>query len=464
MKRIKKLIIDYDFFKKNEDYVKTIFIEFLEIKNFFKDKKGNLREDLSLNNIEKFNNYIKNLHNIFPNVKNFEINKGFIVDVITDKLCDDFFETSSKINIEYFFPLETDNDGNIIKNSVTKIGDLLSTIASKNEKKDQDYKNKLHNYIKTKYRKQLFEPFLLNSNSYTFYYYVTFLNIIDDEIEKTLSESPNISNYYDYIIKIKNQRNKKLEKKFDDLNYFKKNIKYIIEYIIKFIPIPYDKFEKKLLNNLDVIVNDEDSSFLYYNYIIDYLAIRENWSELNFKLIDFIGKIKYDKNNLFKDVDYNIIRFFQGLRKSKKIDSTIISKLDEKIMKDSKRILIITQYIIDVRKKRWKEMENFLFDVKNYEVPYETYRLFDYIKKFKIKDRLPEEFMNKIKSDPRLSVEYAIAIKEAVPELEPTIARNQNDSYRYAVRVLKARFPLGEKRILKSRKRAKYIQKFNIEI
>lgn len=464
MKHVKRLNIDYDFFKKNEDYIKTIFIEFLEIKDFFKDKKGNLRKDLSLDNIEKFNNYIKNLHDIFPKIKNFEINKNFITDVIIDKLSHDFFETSSKINIEYFFPLETDNNGNIIKDSIVMISDLLGKVASTNQRKDKDYKNKLHNYIKTKYRKELFDPFLLLNRDDGIYYYVSCLGVIDDEIEKRLSESTNLSRYYDYIITIKEQRNKKLEKKFDDLDYLKKNIKYIIKYIIKFIPIPYDKFEKKLLNNLDVFINDEDSSLLYYNYIIDYLALRENWNELNFKLIDFIGKVKYDKDNLFKDIDYNIIRFFQGLKKIKKIDPIIISKLDEKIMKDSKRILIIVEYIINVRKIRWKEMENFLFDVKNYKILYETYKLFDYIKKFKIKDRLPEEFMNKIKSDPRLSVDYAIAIKEAVPELEPTIARNQNDSYRYAVRVLKARFPLGEKRILKGRKRAQYIQKFNIQI
>ena len=70
--------------------------------------------------------------------------------------------------------------------------------------------------------------------------------------------------------------------------------------------------------------------------------------------------------------------------------------------------------------------------------------------------------MDFLKTDYKLAYDYTYAIRKAVPELEPTIAKSFNSAFNYATKVLNARFLLGEKKILKSRKAEAYKNKFNL--
>ena len=80
------------------------------------------------------------------------------------------------------------------------------------------------------------------------------------------------------------------------------------------------------------------------------------------------------------------------------------------------------------------------------------------------KIRLPDDKLDEIRFDPKLSYLYALNfIKEPFPKGETAIARSAKYSFKYAINVLNDRFPEGERNIKGSNYEDSYKEYFKLK-
>jgi hypothetical protein len=475
MKYIENLITKYDLLKKNQLYLKrNVEINQLTVTDF------NDLDSNTINSIDEQKVFLKNIYEFikkfrddFPTVRfctNLSSSSSLYLK-ISKILSNNFYELENYDYIKEVYHVNSNNDK-------YKIKELLLLISVKNKDKSQKYKDDLFNYIKTKYREILFDNFL----SYEDYSvdshllkYVKDFNILDEDIENKLSQlnANHIKNYYNYYISLKKERNHKLEQDFlnFDLKDLKIALKDFVPYVIEVIKKPFEEFEKKILDNFDELTKD---SIFYYD-ILPYSKLKNGWKELEDKTIKNIKIDYYVPRHMYHAYNQPIIYYLVSLKQQNKkiFSSDFLKKIDDRFF-ECNNVVDVIKYAINFRKKRWIEKESFIFNINSYynynyqgEIIYDKKQfdqLFSYIKKFKIKTKLSNDFIDEFKKDPKIGYKYALAIKEPVPELEKSFAKRYGVAFRYARDVLKSRFPLAEKKILKSNKGNEYRKLFNLDV
>ena len=435
MKYIKKLDLNFDSFQSMQNELKKIEIDYISLSDVKFDKNKKPDEI-----IKEYNSYITELSNI----KNID-------DQLSSKLSYIFDDIIQKIinNLEEYSPQYIKNI--IIPESKYSTSFLIQ-LAKKH--KDESFEKRLEIHQKIKKDFQEYYEILFNKNNGYLFNYIHEIKIDDKGIEDFLIKENDLHGLVSYYVMFNKPRSNELEKKL--LNGLIQNNEIKINelelstlYCFNIIENYWPEFEKKLIDN-------NISNVFCLHLIGKYLVTYNRKIDI---LIEKILNIKYDQYD-----SWNKLAFFEDTRSL--MSQKLISQLEEFVLNQKQHFQsMFVRYSKYFLKKRWIEHEDKLFDYNNYDTSkvdhFQT--LIDYIKFFKITNiKLDQRFINFFKKSYKLAYNFCFAIKKAIPELEPTIAKSYSASFNYATKVLNARFPLGEKKILKSKKAQKYIQKFNI--
>jgi len=435
MKYIKKLHLNFNSFQSMQDELKKIEIDYISLSDvkFNKNKKP---DEI----IEEYNNYITEL----PNIKNIDDqlsrNLNYIFDDIIKRIIDNLEEYS----LQYIKKI-------IIPESKYSVSFLIQ-LAKKHKDESLEKRLEIHQKIKKDF-KEYYETLFDKNKSYLFDY-IHIIKIDDKEIEDFLIKKNDLHGLVSYYMMFNKPRSNELEKKL--LNGLVENNEIKIHelelctlYCFNTIKNYWSEFEKKLI---DTNISNVFCLHLIGKYLVTYNRKIDI-------LIEKILNIKYDQYDIWNKLD-----FFQTIRNL--MSQKLISQLEEFVLNQKQHFQsMFVKYSKYFLKKRWIEHEDKLFDYNNYDTSkvdhFQT--LIDYIKFFKIRNiELDQRFINVFKKSYKLAYNFCFALKKAIPELEPTIAKSYSASFNYATKVLNSRFPLGEKKILKSRKAQKYLDKFNI--
>jgi hypothetical protein len=435
MKYIKKLQLNFNSFQSMQNELKKIEIDYISLSDikFNKNKKP---DEI----IKEYNNYITE----FPNIKNIESqlsrNLSYIFDDIIKKIIDNLEEYS----LEYI-------KNTIISESEYSVSFLIQ-LAKKHRDESLEKRLEVHQKIKKDF--QEYYKNLFDKNKNYLFNYIHEIKVDDKGIEDFLIKENDLHGLVSYYMMFNKPRSNELEKKL--LNGLVENNEIKIHelelctlYCFNIIKNYWSEFEKKLIDN-------NISNVFCLHLIGKYLVTYNRKLDI---LIEKILNIKYDQYD-----SWNKMIFFEEIRNL--MSQKLISQLEEFVLNQKQHFQsMFVRYSKYFLKKRWIEHEDKLFDYNNYDTSkvdqFQT--LIDYIKFFKIRNiELDQRFINVFKKSYKLAYNFCFALKKAIPELEPTIAKSYSASFNYATKVLNARFPLGEKKILKSRKAQKYIQKFNL--
>lgn len=398
----------------------------------------------------------------FTNIKNLkDFLNQFFYRIFND-IFEIFINNPNKYSPQYI--------KNLIKSDSEQSSQFLISLLQKHKKDTLEERKELHQTIKENFNE--FYRNLFKDDNYLIEY-ALLLNFEDSEIEDFLfqKEDPlDIVTYYFNIKKIKS-KSLELEKKLlkslirDDsvyINVFSMCVRYCKEILNG----PWLEFEESLLKNkiTNKYILDELS-----DYIVLY---KRKLDDLNEKIFnDFENGVFERPSNINLSGDYFYRFLLQNylFKIHKFLNQSLINQTEKKLLELKTELYYnFYYYSKDALKRRWKEQEdsffnNETFSENNLFKDHKVKFLISYINYFKIRDhKLNPEIMNFLKTDYKLSYDYAYAVRKAIPELEPTIAKSFNSAFNYATKVLNARFPLGEKKILKSRKAEAYKNKFNL--
>jgi hypothetical protein len=451
MKYIDKIILTYNSFLKMKNEFKKIEVKYMYISSIDIDK--NKEPDEMIKEYNDIVNFGFLSSHVIQNALSDKF--SYVFDKVIEKITDNI----DSYSLEYITDI-------IPKNSKFGI-DFLVSLSKKYKNDTLEKRLNIDGKVKTifkDYYKQLF----YDSNQYLLYDYITTIKVDDNQIIQHFIDT-GFLNYAINLFKLfKKDRSVELENKL--LNYLVKNNKihpdylnYCVSYAINVFKNPWMEFEK-------IIIENEFDNYYYYNWVAEYI------SHYKRKLDPFNEKI-LNREDIYEPYNLNyVIDYFSLIRKS--LSEKIISKLEKIILNDKNDDVFernVYSYSKKILKRRWTEQEDKFFDYDHYNMTIQKGNkiiskdknkleyLIIYIKNFKITDiELDKKFMDIIKKDYMLSYKFALAVKKAVPELEPSIARGGNTSFNYATKILRARFPLGEKIILKSRKANQYRVIFNL--
>jgi hypothetical protein len=449
MKYIKSLYTNYNFFLKDNDYIKNVEIDQVTLSN-------NL--DVVSKDFKVLVETYKNFGEMFPKVKNYNFKDQNVIS-------NAFMEI---LNKENFLDI-IDNYG---KKYITSI--FISFVSEKNYLFETAFNNMFKNIRNEEEKKEIIEYILTDlynelirffrGYSHGFQSVIIKNKIIDDRIEKMIEDIDSMDFLVEYYIKNKGTNFKELEYKIlkavEKSNNLISTIRGVNLYVEYKKPIQrWEEFEKLLI---DRIKDDPRRIYMINSVVSQYINLTKfNWDKFNLLVLNrapFQGNIS------------ELLNYFSSIIKyiSPDIRELMIKSFEEyfKNPQPGAEIYFFKSYCFDILKARWKEKEDDI--IFNPELYKDANRgifdiLFDYIKKFKIKDVvLHSNIMKKIKRNGTLASLYTVAINQPVPELEPVLAKGYTTAYRYATKVLKARFPLGEPKILASRKANDYRKRFGI--
>lgn len=446
MNYIKDLIIDFEKLIEMKNEIKFIQIDRVNISTNIKvDIKNRDPKEI----IDEYNSYLVD----FKNIKNIEGQLSYSYSSI-------FYNIIKKMS-ENFNEYPPSYVKQIIKSESKYSIQYLLSLAKTYQDSSQNKRLEIHQIIK-KDLKEFYDR-LFNQSTSDLVEYVSFLKIDDPEIEEFYIKNQDLQKLVLYYGYNKKPRSKEIEKKL--LNFIDLDIRFLsmcFLYAQRVIGGRWKEFENVLseqeIKNINILSNNLPE------YIINNKVFL---NDFNFKVLNYF-KTNIDSNDRWGDRNNNNIIFYYFVRIKDFLDPQIINQLEEKILnikEDLPYYFLI--YSRDILKKRWKEHEDKMFNIENYKFNnkidvYKLESLIEYIKKFKILDvKLSKEFFDEFKNDYKLAYKFIAAIKKPVPQLEPTIAKSYITSFNYATKILKKRFPLGEKKILKSRRADLYRQKFN---
>lgn len=449
MKYIKSLYTNYNFFLKDNDYIKNVEIDEVMLSNSL----DVISEDFKVL-VETY----KNFGEMFPKVKNYNFRDQNVISNAFIRI----------LNKQNFFDI-IDEHG---ERYITSI--FISFVSKRNYLFEDAFNSMFKNVRNEEERKKIIDYILTNiydeltsffrGHLHGFQNVIIKNKIIDDRIEKMIEDIDSIDFLVEYYIKNKGTNFKELEdkilkavKKSNNLISAIKGVNLYVEYKK---PIQrWEEFEKILI---DRIKDDPRTIYMIIFVVSQYIGITKfNWDEFNLLILNripFQGNIK-ELLNYFS----NIIKYI-----SPNVKELMIKRFEEYFEnpQPGAEIYFFKSYCFDILNARWKEKEDdIIFNPSLYKDANRSAFdvIFDYIKKFKIKDVvLHSDIMKKIKRNGTLASLYAVAINKPVPELEPVLAKGYTTAYRYATKVLKARFPLGEPKILASRKANDYRKRFGI--
>jgi hypothetical protein len=427
MKIITNLRLDYNQFFKMKEMLKNIEINSIYIypKKIDINNKKEIYEILASYNDLNKNDYLK--------IQNFESS----INDIKDKICRQVYD-QRKIFSEKEIVF-------LIKDSEYYSSIFLEDFIK--QKLKQDIPNEeIHNIILKNYY-PLYEKISLKENTYI--KYITDLKLKSKEFQEYVFNSNDKRSIILYIKQVLQKRVLDFEKKLlssytpelikDESKYISLNWN-LVEYARDVIKDRWPEFEKIILDN------DLYEGMIYQ--IADYyrnITKDDEWSEIIDK---YLENDEFFSRLLMNNFDFN-------LKPSKKIEQKIIE------FNNTSYVYIYTVFIL---KKRWIEGERILFNFDYYNRKSDFHNLFDYIKKFKIKNiKLDQKFIDVFKLNYKTAIKYATVINAPFPEGEQAIAKSYNASFTYATKILKQRFPLGENKILKSKKAEKYKNIFKIK-
>jgi len=445
MKYIDKIFLSYNSFLKMKDEFKKIEVKYMYISSMDIDKNKEPDEM-----IKEYNDIV-NFGFLSSHVIQDALSSKF--SYVFDKVIKKITDNIDSYSLEYITDI-------IPKNSRFGI-DFLISLSEKYKNDTLEKRLDIHEKIKNVF-KDYYKQLFYDKNEHLLYNYIKIINIDDEEVIKHIINTDYLSYAVSLFKFFKKDRSVELENKL--LNHLIKNNKvdpdnlnYCISYAINVFKNPWMEFEKKITEN-------QFYNYNYYDWLTEYI------SHYNRKLDSFNEKI-LNREDIYEP--YNLIYVIEYFSKIKNtLNEKIISKLEKIILNDKYNDALernIYLYSKKFLKRRWTEQEDKFFNYDNYNMTVQKGNkviskdkqkleyLIAYIKDFKIRDiELDKKFMDIIKKDYILSYKFAFAVKKAFPELEPSIARGGNTSFNYATKILNARFPLGEKTILKSRKANQY--------
>ena len=407
--------------------------------------------------IETINIYYEFL-NDFSNIKNL---KDFL-DQYFYKIFYDLFEIFID-NPDKYLPQDIKN---IIQFDSEQSSQFLVFSLEKHKKDTVEKRKEVHQKIKENFNE--FYRNLLKDNNYLIKY-ALLLDFEDSEIEEFLFKKEDPLDITTYYFNIKKTRSLELEKKLlksliKDGSIYINVFSLCIGYCRNILNGPWLELEDSLLKNKitnQYILRDLSDYIVLYKRKLD---------DLNKKIFDDFEKGIFERSSyLAGDYFYRFLLQDYLFKIYKFLNSSLIDRTEKKILElKSELYYNFYYYSKDVLKRRWNEHEDSFFNYETFSEnnlfkDHKVKFLISYINYFKIRDhQLDQQIMDFLKTDYKLAYDYTYAVRKAVPELEPTIAKSFNSAFNYATKVLNARFLLGEKKILKSRKAEAYKNKFNL--
>jgi hypothetical protein len=453
MKLIKQLNLSFSQLLNLKKEIQKIEIENVYFYNFdFTENKEPLEA------IQIYNELIKD----FKNIKNLEsyLKSLNFVNRLFEKVFKMFADNFEKYSPEYI--------KKVISSDSSYSSDFLVYLMNKHKQSNLQDRLALHQKIKKDFN-EYYNNFF-DEDNYLLIEYVLLLNSEDPEIEEFFFQQEDLNNICVYYSNIKKTRSDKLEKKLlqsviKDGSVYINVFSLCCKYCDDIINGPWLEFE-------DILSKNDIINFYIFDSLAEYInKYKRKLDNLNDRIFDsFDNEIVKDYKFADKSTYYR--HLFDGylFRIYNFLNPKIINRMEQKILELKEDLYFnFYYYSKNVLKTRWKEHEDKFLDPSIYMLngkslkKYRIEFLIDYIKSFKIKNlKLNPQIFDFIKTNYKLAYNYAYAIKERVPELEPAIAKSFTSAFNYATKILKDRFPLGEKKILKSRKAEAYRTKFNL--
>ena len=452
MKFITELNLSFSQLLNLKKEIQKIEVEKVYIYNFDFPKD---KEPLEI--IQIYNEFIKD----FKNIKNIEshLNSSNRINNLFNNIFKMFEEDLKKYSPQYI--------KSVIPSESSYSSEFLLYLMNKRKESNLQDRLALHQKIKKDFN-EYYRNFF-NEDNYRLIEYVLLLNAEDLEIENFFFQQEDLNNISIYYSNIKKTRSDELEKKLLQ-SLIKDGAVYInvfdlcYKYCQHIINGPWLEFE-------DILLKNNITNFYIFDQLAEYInQYKRKLNDLQDKIFDsFDNEIVKDFRYADKSTYYR--HLFDGylFKIYNLLNPKIINRMEQKILQLKEDLYFnFYYYSKNVLKTRWEEYEDKFLDPSIYIVngKFSKYRielLIDYIKFFKIKNlQLDSQIFDFLKTNYKLAYNYAYAIKERVPELEPAIAKSFTSAFNYATKILKARFPLGEKKILKSRKADDYRKKFNL--